>query len=177
MTINVTSDGETTRNYFIYCISHWRFVRIDSRDWWGEIHFVLASAPENAQNEKRDEKRRTWNEREIIYKIDMLHHVPWILMLSSLYAHFSLPEILELFTAIISRFPSNVNLFFCALRSFPSPMWCDFRIINGTMQLESDDSLKTLMKFKSAFEVIDESQSYALRYFNEICVRTFCFMI
>lgn len=69
MTINVTSASE--RLAIILFIVH----NLQPRE---RDSFFLANAPENCDEKMKE--RKTWNEREIIYKIDMLHHVPWILM-------------------------------------------------------------------------------------------------
>lgn len=74
MTINVTSTRTNglAGNYFIYCTSSWRFASKSNR-------ILTRKCPRKPRDEKM-KKDKTRSEREIIYKIDMLHHVPWILM-------------------------------------------------------------------------------------------------
>lgn len=84
----------------------------------------------------------------------MLHLAPWILMLASTHIYVFLR--FWSFSSQLFLIPSDCQFVFLRSPQFSFAMWCDFRIIsngNGTMQRESsDDSLKTLMKFKWAVE-------------------------
>lgn len=151
--------GRTVRNYFIYCISSWRFAT---------ERILTRKCPRKPRDEKM-KKDKTRSEREIIYKIDMLHHVPWILMQclrTFMSSRERVLEILELLHLVISLVPSSCNYFpsdcqFVLLTSsqFNLAMWCDFWIVghNASDQLikssrktrHLDSSLSWLMEISS----------------------------
>lgn len=69
------------RNYFIYCVcasplSTSAHPKPRQYSW---LH-RSAEKPEKITRNGRANERERRNQREIIYKIDMFHHVPWILM-------------------------------------------------------------------------------------------------
>lgn len=71
------------RNYFIYCVcasplstsAHPKLANSSST-----VNCIAAEKPEKITRNRRANERERRNQREIIYKIDMFHHVPWILM-------------------------------------------------------------------------------------------------
>lgn len=124
---------------------------------------TAARIVEKLKKTDSEKEKETCNEREIIYKIDMLHHVPWILMHCLRTFMSSRERVLGAFHRflVVQLFPcSIVNLFSDFLHNFISSknvMWIVTSGASSTTVHNATDSLKSAkessMKFKLNFTV------------------------